>query len=422
LGQITIKELGEYIPGRFNSVTLDKLKEFTIVPYFIDWYKSSESNKIFPLFIQEICDLNPTNFKIPGVLTRNPFFDHTQIKFFTARKNGKPAGRIMAFIDANYNSRHKHKYGWFGLFECDQDGITAEMLLEAATGYLKKNSCSTVLGPAKFNAGGEIGCLVDGFGNKPYFMEPYNAPYYQEFLKSFGFARENDWYSMKTDIELASRYMERIERMQSRINGTRRDISADNGYQIRNVDFKNLNDEIQLIRQLYNSVWNSGNHPQQPELTKEEFDILAMGIKSVALQELLFIVEKNNVPVGLSMSLPNINELIEDYDKKNPHTPSRHFFSIKDLKRDLTIFSNTRRKLKEKNFSSARILILGLKESARKTGIDTRLYYETFKTAKEMGFKHGSGSQLADINLEIINPMFKIGKKAMTWRVYSLKI
>ncbi len=49
-------------------------------------------------------------------------------------------------------------------------------------------------------------------------------------------------------------------------------------------------------------------------------------------------------------------------------------------------------------------------------------YYQTFKVGKELGFKHGSGSQLADINTDILNPTFKIGKKAFTWRVYGLDL
>ncbi|MBN1298482.1 MAG: hypothetical protein JW997_02230 [Actinobacteria bacterium] len=417
-----IKELGEYIPGKFNTITINKLKEFVVIPYFIDWYKSAESNKIFPLFIQELSDLNPTYFSIPQILTRNPFFDHTKIKYFAAYRSGIPAGRVMAFTDYNYNKQHNNTYGWFGLFESIEDENTAEQLIDNAIDYLKKNDCNIILGPAKFNASGEIGCLVDGFGFKPYFMEPYNASYYKHFFEKYGFIKENDWYSIKTDIAIASRYIERIERLNQKTNGTKRDISSANGYIIRNVDFKNLKNEIHIIRDLYNGVWNHGNHPQQSILTEKEFDILAAGIKAVALEELLFIVEKNKLPVGVSVTLPNINELIDAYDKSNASFPSRNFFSFRDLKRDITIFSRMQKKLKEKNFNSARILILGVKENARKTGIDTKLYYETFKTATRLGFKKGSGSQLADVNKDILNPMLKIGKVAMTWRVFRLNL
>src|SRR4030042_5298919 len=110
----TVKELGEYIPGKFNSLNLNKIKEFITVPYYVEWYRSSESKKVFPLFLQELSDLNPTNFKIPGMIARNTFFDHTKIKYFIAYMGQKPAGRIAAFIDYNYKEDRDDRIGWIG--------------------------------------------------------------------------------------------------------------------------------------------------------------------------------------------------------------------------------------------------------------------------------------------------------------------
>lgn len=325
----------------------------------------------------------------------------------------------MVFIDYNFNRQYGSKTGWFGLFESEDDISISRALLDSAAEYLKKHYCNKMIGPAKFNASGEIGCLIDGFDKSPYFMEPYNAPYYSSFFESYGLVKENDWYSMYTDVPLATNYMERIERLQEKLNGTRRDLSENNGYLIRNIDFKNIRNEIKLIRLLYNQIWNTQNHPQQTELTEEEFDVLAAGIKAIALEDLIFIVEKNSTPVAVSVTLPNINEIIEEYDKNKLFMPSNTFFSPRDLKRDIQIFNKVRQRLKQKRFNSARILILGIKDSVRKTSIDTKLYLKTFKTARELGIKAGSGSQLADINFDILNPTFKIGKLAMTWRVYS---
>jgi len=127
---IIIKDLGEYIPGKFNSVSLNKLKEFVIVPYYIDWYKSSQSRKVFPIFIQELSDLNPASLQLFGVLTRNPFFEHTQIKYFAAYSpDNKSVGRIMSFIDYNYNKQHEESTGWFGLFESIEDKNVANKLI-----------------------------------------------------------------------------------------------------------------------------------------------------------------------------------------------------------------------------------------------------------------------------------------------------
>lgn len=78
MGKIFIKDLGEHIPGTKSRIALNNIKEFVIVPYFIDWYKSKESNKIFPIFMQEISDLN----KVLWQSKKTWKFDYF-IKYFT---------------------------------------------------------------------------------------------------------------------------------------------------------------------------------------------------------------------------------------------------------------------------------------------------------------------------------------------------
>ena len=418
---ISIKDLGEHIPGGKTTVALNGIKEFVTVPYYINWYRSKESKKIFPIFLQEISDLNPTNKQIPGILTKNPFFNHSQIKFFIAYYNNNHAGRIMAFIDYNYNKTHGEKIGWLGLFESTENSDIAEMLLETGIKYLKENGCTKITGPAKFNANGEVGLLVDGFDKKPYFMEPYNTPYYAQYFEKYGFEKENDWFSMNTDYLLSNGYMTRIETLMEKMSGTARNDRL-NDFNIRKIDFTKIKSEIKIIKDLYNPIWGKGNHPQFTEMTKEEFDTLALGIKAIALEELIYVVEKDGCPVGISVSIPNINEIIEEHDINNLYMPSKRLLSLKDLKRDLDIFNTIKKRLKSKKFSGMRVLILGVEEKYIKTGIDSKLYYKTTQAAKALGIKHGSGSQLADKNFEILNPLFKIGKVAMTWRVYELKI
>ncbi|MBA7530667.1 Protein YghO [subsurface metagenome] len=379
-----------------------------------------ESNKIYPLLVQEIESLNPTFLSLPGIVNRNPFFDHAQIKFFIAYSDGNPAGRVMSFIDYNYNEKYNDKFGWFGLFESIENKDLALTLLDKAVDYLKKNGCRKILGPAKFNAGGEIGLLIDGFENKPYFMEPYNAPYYKDILEEYGLVKENDWYSVVTDSVISRDYMNRVERILLKIsNKGNRTLNEIN---IRNVSFKDYRNEIEKIKELYNTIWDSENHPQQVRMTDAEFDLLALGIKAISIEDLIFIVEKDAAPIGISVNLPDINEVIEDFDSRWPYIPSKHFINLRDLSRDIKIYNLIQKKIKTGGFTRLRILILGVKKEFRKAGIESKIFSRINKDAVDLGFKYASGSQLADINLDIINPLFKMGKVAFTWRVYGLDI
>ena len=194
------------------------------------------------------------------------------------------------------------------------------------------------------------------------------------------------------------------------------------GYRIRNADFSNTKKEIEIIRKLYNPIWNEGNHPQQIHMTDEEFEVLALGIKEIAMEELIYIVEQDGKPVGISVNIPDINEVISDIDTRFNYMPSMRFYSPKDIIRDLRIFLNIKKRLRQKRFTRLRFLILGVEERHRKSGIDSKLFWNIKKKALELGFKKGSASQLADINMDIINPVFRVGKIAMTWRVYGLNI
>ncbi len=222
-------------------------------------------------------------------------------------------GRIAAFIDYTYKEDGSGKIGWFGLFESEEDTDTANLLIDSAVEYLKTNGCKKIIGPAKFNASGEIGLLIDGFENEPYFMEPYNAPYYQDFFENYGFTKENDWYSVNIDKIISKDYMEKVDRILKRIINHRKG-KAFSDYTIRNVDFRNLASEIETIRELYNPIWNEGNHPQQVKMTDAEFDKLALGLKEISLEDLIFIVEKDGKPVGISVNIPDINEVIAEMD------------------------------------------------------------------------------------------------------------
>ena len=415
-----VRELGEYRPGSFNSLNLNRLKEFVTVPYYIDWYSSRQSKKVFPLFIQEVESLNPTSFRLPGIIGRNPFFDHAQIKFFIAYDGDRPVGRIMSFVDYNYNEKYNDRFGWIGLFESVENRDAAEMLIDSAVGYLKGYGCSKILGPAKFNAGGEVGLLIEGFENIPYFMEPYNAPYYREFFEQYGFRKENDWYSIVTDSVISRNYMAKAERILNKIS--KRSGGNFDGVTIRCADFKDYRSEIKRIRELYNNIWDTEKHPQQVRLTDAEFNYLAMGIKAISMENLIFIIEKNGEPIGVSVNLPDINEVIYDFDRGKKHQPSRRFLNRRDLARDIKIFNLVRKRLKTKGYTRFRSLILGIKKEYRRAGIESKVYSKINTDAVNLGFRYASGSQLADINLDIVNPISKLGRVAFTWRVYCLDI
>jgi len=164
-----------------------KLKEFVNVVWSIPFYRSAESHKVMPILAAEMNDLNPDRNwwkkKFPGA---NPFFHHCSfLQYYLVHKGGQPVGRIAAFIDRSYRERTvQGEIGWIGLFESFDDDEAAAALLDAATQDLQQGGAVKIIGPARFNANGEDGLLVDGFDSTLWSWSPINPHTTRTFWNS----------------------------------------------------------------------------------------------------------------------------------------------------------------------------------------------------------------------------------------------
>ncbi|BAL80671.1 N-acetyltransferase [Caldisericum exile] len=406
--------------SNFN-ILLKDLKAFVSVPFFISWYRSAESKKVFPLLLQELQDLNPDRIRLKKFLPGyNPFFKHLDyLQYYLYEENGKPVGRVASLIDRNYKEKkYQGRIGIIGLFEAETREIGYKLLDEAIKD-LKNEGCTKIIGPMRFNASGEAGLLIDGFEHTPMPMEPYNPPYYKEIFDQYG-EKENDWFSFIIDQEKASQYMERVTAILNNSLNIEEKLRKE-GIVIRDANLKDYANEIEKIRKIYNAAWDTIEHPQFEKFSDEEFNYIAASLKQIALPELIYIVEENGNAIGVSVTIPNINEVIKEVDDKifKKFYPKSFPLSLSDTYRDLIIFREITRRLKSKKFKSARIFILGLLK--KRTGLDALLYKRTFDVGTSLGMEYASASQIADTNLNMTNPLMKMGTVGLTWRVYNIR-
>ncbi len=406
------------------KVSLKDLKSFVSVPWHISWYTSSESRKVFPPVMQEMSDLNPdysfARKTLPGY---NPFFDHLDfLQYYLALSGGKLVGRVAALVDRNYSEKlFKGKIGIVGLFEAENTS-TGRVLIDSALSDLKKEGVEKVIGPMRFSASGEVGLLIDGFSVKPMMMEPYNPPYYSEVFDKIG-SKENDWYSFLLDENTIKPYVERIAALKRNGLGLEETITS-NGIRIRKVSIDNFQEEVARVKYIYNTVWDTVEHPQFEKFTDKEFAYLANSLKQILVDDFVFIVEEkvnnNYEPIGMSVAIPNVNEIIESVDKRHfkDFKPSQLALGYGDLNRDLTILSEIKKAIRTRKFKSTRIFILGT--IRKKGGLDGLLYKKTFENSLMHGIVYSSASQIADTNLNMVNPLLRMGKRAFTWRVYRI--
>ena len=123
---------------------------------------------------------------------KHPFYDDAEIQCFLALRDGKPCGRIGAIINHAHNRRYEEKRGFFGFFETEENEETCGRLFDVARDWFKEHDIEAIRGPVNPSLNYEIGTLVDGFHEAPWFMMTYNKPYYDRLIKAYGFRKAQD--------------------------------------------------------------------------------------------------------------------------------------------------------------------------------------------------------------------------------------
>jgi GNAT superfamily N-acetyltransferase len=325
---------------------------------------------------------------------RNPFFRHAEAEYFLAEAGGTVVGRIAAVTNANHARQHPAEagVGFFGFFESADDQSVADALFATAGAWLTARGCTVMRGPASPSMNDECGLLVDGFDTPPVVLNPHNPPYYVPLVERAGFAKAMDLLCYESvGTEPPPRLVEGAQRMAERF-----------GISLRPLSMRHFDRDVALIKTLYNQAWeqNWGFVP----LTDAEIDALAAGLKPVVVPDLVVFAEKDGEPIGLSISLPDLNVAL----RRNPS--GRAVTGIPIL-----LWYLRRRKI-----SRIRTLTLGVLPRYRRTGADALLYEWTWRRGRRLGFDWVEASWILETNHAIRNGMERLGFRVYkTYRMYD---
>lgn len=368
---------------RINGITLattkNERKQFIEIPY---QHYSKDENWIPPLKMEQKKLIDTEN---------NPFYNNGDIALFLAEQDGEPCGRIAAIQDRRYNEHHNNKTGFFGFFECINDQSVANLLFKVACDWLKQRGHEDVLGPANPSMMDEIGVLVDGFEYEPSFMMPYHKPYYDDLITNAGLEKEMDLYAFR--VTQASVTLDRIYRAEEIV---RRRLPK---LKIREIDTKNLDQEVEIVRNIFNRAWsqNWGFIP----LSKEELEELAKDLKLILDPKVAHVAEIDGEPVAFSIALPDLNQALK-------HT-------------DGTLFPAGIFKLlwHRRNIDQIRTALMGVIPEYQGKGIDALLHKEAIINGREVGYNSSELSWVLESNKNMIRVAEKLGASIeKTYRMY----
>ncbi|GAA5523042.1 GNAT family N-acetyltransferase [Aliifodinibius salicampi] len=326
---------------------------------------------------------------------KNPFFENAEIALFLVEEGEELKGRIAAIIDHRYNEHHNDKTGFFGFFECVDDQTVANLLLKVASDWLRERGRTKMMGPANPSMMDEVGILVEGFEYDPSIMMPYHKAYYDKLIKNAGLSKAMDLYAFR--VTQGTVNLDRMYRAEELVRRRIRRLD------IREIDLKNLEQEVQIVRHIYNKAW-SGNWGFIP-LNEEELEDLAKDLKLILDPKVAHIAEVDGEPVAFSIGLPDLNQALKHMDG--------------------TLFPTGIFKLLwyRRKINRIRTALMGVLPEYQGKGIDALLHKEAIINGKEVGYKSSELSWVLESNKGMISVAEKIGaRREKTYRMYSKEL
>jgi GNAT superfamily N-acetyltransferase len=225
------------------------------------------------------------------------------VRRFLATRDGQILGRVAAIVDEAFASMWETGAGFFGFFECVNDGEVCAALFEKVHDTLQAQGRSSVFGPVNLSTHEEVGVLVSGFDVRPMILTPHNPPYYAALLESAGYAPHLEFHSyLWTPERETTPAVKRLVRAATRETGTSGKTI------IRALNPKHWETENEKIWKLYNACFEDlwGFVP----LSWQEYIERAENFRKFYRPEMVLIAEFDGQPVGFGLALPDINEVL----------------------------------------------------------------------------------------------------------------
>jgi hypothetical protein len=335
---------------------------------------------------------------------KSPYWKHGEVECFVAYEAGQPVGRISVQIDRDFDKAWPSEPGvaFFGFFECTNDPAVARALFAEAEAWARSKGRTRLRGPFTLDTKGEAGVLVEGFDTPPKIGMVYNRPYVGPLIESAGFKKAKDlfawWYTAFTPIDpLTKKLADRTRALPN--------------VKIRTMDLKQMRREVEILRDIYNDAWKD-NYSSVP-FTAEELEAYATEYKLFIDPEITIVAEVDGEPAAVCFAVPDLNEIIRDFDGEL-------------MRRPLNLLKMLWR-LKFARPKTGRLILLGVKEkyrASRKYGaLVAVLYEEVARRGEKRGYIGGELGWTLEDNNQINKGIERMGaRKIKTYRIFEKAI
>ena len=342
----------------------------------------------------------------------HPFYDGgkaAEAEFFLARDSrGRPIGRIGAIInhryiaDAEGRDDHQGRPGFFGFFDCINSPDVAGMLLAAAKDWLGQRGCTELLGPASPSETYDYGLLVEGFDQPHRFFSAFQPEYYAGLLAANGLTKAKDLLGLTLDVG-DPEVIERVERLLEMAGSAEDSLPGD--ITVRSPDLRKFDREVRMVSRVFNEalghLW--GHCP----ISEGELAHTGKSLKAVAPTEALLIAEKQGEPIGVLLTVPDLNEVM-----------ARMRFRLGWLE-PIELWCRT----KLSRPTCVRTLVLGVKRGYERSLVVPVIVARLWRTLARRRVRYIDAHLVLEDNSSIMTPLLRYGfQPNRRYRIYHSPI
>jgi hypothetical protein len=323
---------------------------------------------------------------------KNPGFRYCDTVIALAFLNSKPAGRIMGIINHRHNDSTAGKVARFSFFDCIHDNQVSGTLLKYVEDWARSKGMNKIIGPFGMYYHDPIGFMTDGFNEKPSTTANFNFEYMVRLLEDSEYGCEEDLVVYKIEIP------EVIPDVYNRI---RKKVDNRNNLQLVNFSSRGelrryIHPVLSLMNECFTEIYGYS------QLDEDEMKVLAAHFIPLLDPRLVTVVKVEQEVAGFTIAIPSLNEGII--------SSKGHLFPFGFLK-----IIKASKKSKQLD-----LLIGGIKEKYRGTGIDAMISMHIIETAREAGFTTIDSHLELESNWKIRAEMERMGGRIIKkYRIFQ---
>lgn len=308
----------------------------------------------------------------------NPLFEsEDSFTYFTALRDNRPLGRIVAHEHAASNRHYGTKRASFGFFECADDPQIAKALLDSAQAWARDRGLAELVGNFNLTAMQQMGVQTDHFDRDAYTDMVVNPAHIPDLLGQNGFTPFFPVTTFEADL--------------SKVNIPTATLGDDHSF--APIKRKTFATRMEQARQVLNDGFSE--NPMFVPLTPEEFTFQAGEMMTIIDPRLSAVVTTQGAPVGVVICIPDLNGFLK---------ATRSRFTL------MTPFHFLRYRLRRKR---AVIIFYSVAKDSHGRGLMSAILSRTLTQLRAAGYHKLGITWIADENEASLRMMSKIGAQPL---------